>query len=38
VIPELIFYMDEVEEEAQRMDNLISNLHIPKETKAQEEE
>jgi ribosome-binding factor A len=29
VIPELIFYLDVVEENAQRMDNLIDNLHIP---------
>jgi ribosome-binding factor A len=38
VIPELIFYRDEVEEEAQRMDNLIGNLNIPKKTKTDEEE
>jgi ribosome-binding factor A len=29
VIPELVFYIDEVEENAQRMDDIISNLHIP---------
>ena len=29
IIPELIFYIDEVEENAQRMDELIKNLHIP---------
>lgn len=29
VIPELIFYLDEVEENAQRMDSLIKNLNIP---------
>ena len=29
VIPELIFYLDEVEENAQKMDKLITNLHIP---------
>jgi ribosome-binding factor A len=31
VIPELIFYLDEVEENAQRMDQLINNLNIPKQ-------
>lgn len=29
VIPELIFFIDEVEENAQRMDDIIDNLHIP---------
>lgn len=29
IIPELIFYIDEVEENAQRMDDIINNLHIP---------
>lgn len=29
VVPELIFYIDEVEENAQRMDDLLKNLHIP---------
>jgi ribosome-binding factor A len=38
VIPELIFYLDEVEENAQRMDTLIENLHIPPTTKKEEEE
>ena len=38
IIPELIFYIDEVEEEAQRMDNLLTNLHIPPTTKIEEEE
>jgi ribosome-binding factor A len=38
IIPELIFYLDEVEENAQRMDNLIKNLHIPATTKKEEEE
>jgi ribosome-binding factor A len=38
VVPELIFFLDEVQEEAQRMDSLISNLNIPKETKKKEEE
>jgi ribosome-binding factor A len=36
VIPELIFYLDEVEENAQKMDNLISNLHIPAASKEEE--
>lgn len=30
VIPELIFYLDEVEENAQRMDQLLKNLNLPK--------
>jgi ribosome-binding factor A len=29
VIPELVFYIDEVEENAQRLDALIRDLHIP---------
>ncbi len=33
IIPEIIFYLDEVEEKAQRMDQLIKNLNIPKEGK-----
>jgi len=33
VIPELIFYLDEVEENAQRMDSLIKNLNIPSTAK-----
>ena len=33
IIPELIFYIDEVEENAQRMDELIKSLNIPKEEK-----
>ncbi len=38
VIPELIFYLDEVEENAQRMDKLISNLNIPSSAKSAKEE
>jgi ribosome-binding factor A len=38
VIPELIFFIDEVEENAQKMDQLISNLNIPAAKKADEEE
>lgn len=37
IIPELVFYLDEVEENAQRMDSLISNLVIPKASKEEEE-
>lgn len=29
IVPELIFYIDEVEENAQRIEELIKNLHIP---------
>ena len=36
VIPELVFYLDEVEENAQRMDSLINNLVIPKSSKEEE--
>lgn len=32
IIPELLFYIDEVEEKAQRMDDLIKNLNIPPKT------
>jgi ribosome-binding factor A len=28
-VPELIFILDELEENAQRMDDLLKNLHIP---------
>lgn len=38
VIPELIFYLDEVEENAQRMDSLLKNLSIPSASKKDEEE
>jgi len=38
VIPELIFYLDEVEENAQRMDSLLKNLSIPSPLKKDEEE
>jgi ribosome-binding factor A len=33
IIPELIFYRDEVEENATRMDDLIKNLNIPPDIK-----
>ncbi|MBS1487814.1 MAG: 30S ribosome-binding factor RbfA [Bacteroidetes bacterium] len=31
IVPELVFVLDEVEENAQRMDELLKNLNIPKE-------
>jgi ribosome-binding factor A len=34
IIPEIIFYIDEVEENAQRIEELIKNLNIPPEDKA----
>ncbi len=34
IIPELVFYIDEVEENAQRIEEIIKNLNIPPETKA----
>jgi ribosome-binding factor A len=36
IIPELVFYLDEVEENAQRMDSLLNNLVIPKSSKEEE--
>ena len=30
IVPQLVFYIDEVEENAQRIENLINNLNIPK--------
>ncbi len=30
IVPELVFVIDEVEENAQRMDDLIKSLNIPK--------
>ncbi len=33
IIPELVFYLDEVEENAARIEDLIKNLNIPPETK-----
>jgi len=38
IVPELIFFIDEVEEDAQRMDKLISGLNIPKEKSGSEDE
>jgi ribosome-binding factor A len=37
IIPELVFYLDEVEENAQRMDSLLGGLQIPKAPKEEEE-
>lgn len=36
IIPELIFYLDEVEENAQRLDSIINNLHIPAASREEE--
>ncbi|MBK8289832.1 MAG: 30S ribosome-binding factor RbfA [Flammeovirgaceae bacterium] len=33
IIPALVFFIDEIEENAQRMEDLIKNLNIPKESK-----
>ena len=33
IVPELIFFIDEVEENAQRMEDLLKSLNIPKEEK-----
>lgn len=33
IIPELVFFIDEVEESAQRIEDLIKGLNIPKENK-----
>lgn len=33
IIPELVFYIDQVEENAQRIEELIKNLNIPPDTK-----
>lgn len=38
IIPELIFFLDEVEENAQRMDSLLNNLKIPAASASTEEE
>lgn len=36
IIPELIFFIDEVEEKAKKMDELIDTLHIPKQKEEEE--
>jgi ribosome-binding factor A len=33
IIPELVFYIDETEENAQKIEDIIKNLNIPPETK-----
>ncbi|HLZ17786.1 MAG TPA: 30S ribosome-binding factor RbfA [Cyclobacteriaceae bacterium] len=33
IVPELVFFIDEVEENAQRMEDLIKSLNIPKDEK-----
>lgn len=33
IVPALVFFIDEVEENAQRMEDLIKSLNIPKESK-----
>lgn len=38
IIPELVFFIDEVEENAQKMDQLIGNLKIPPLKSPDEEE
>lgn len=35
IIPELVFYKDEVEENATRLDEIIKNLNIPPSSKAE---
>lgn len=36
IIPELVFYIDEVEENAQRMDDILGKLHIPPTSEEKE--
>jgi len=36
IIPALLFFMDEVEENAQRMEDIIKNLNIPEENDGQD--
>lgn len=33
IVPQLVFFIDEVEQSAERMEDLIKNLNIPKEKK-----
>lgn len=33
IVPELVFYIDEVQEQAQRIEEIIKNLNIPPENK-----
>lgn len=37
IIPALVFFIDELEENAQRIEEVIKNLNIPKETKGDQE-
>jgi ribosome-binding factor A len=34
IIPEIVFFIDEVEENAQRIEDIIKNLNIPPESKT----
>ncbi|MDZ7648740.1 MAG: hypothetical protein U5K54_17035 [Cytophagales bacterium] len=36
IVPDLIFFIDEVEDNAQRLEDLIKNLNIPKEIKTKD--
>lgn len=36
IVPEIVFYLDEVEEKAQRLDDIIKNLHIPPDNESKE--
>lgn len=35
IVPDIVFFIDEVEERAQRIEDIIKNLNIPPETKDQ---
>jgi ribosome-binding factor A len=35
IVPEIIFYVDETEENAQRIEDIIKNLNIPPESKSE---
>ncbi len=37
IIPALVFFIDELEENAQRIEDVIKNLNIPKETKDEQD-
>ena len=37
IIPALVFFIDELEENAQRIEDVIKNLNIPKETKGDQD-
>lgn len=38
IVPDLMFYIDEVEEQAQRLDQIIDNLDIPSDNKEKKTE